>query len=104
MDKERERKVIIEFLQWNDSNGCYTDENCDLEDVPRMAYDEAVKYFFGVVNEDAYNNISESMADIEYEKAIKYAKENNFYDATVEKLSALININQPTVEFYKSLI
>lgn len=54
MDKEKERKGIIEFLQWNDRNGCYTDENCDSEDVPRMTYEEAIKYFFGVVNDDIY--------------------------------------------------
>lgn len=104
MDKERERKVIIEFLQWNDSNGCYTDENCDLEDVPIMTYEEAVKYFFGVVNEGAYSSLSESMADIEYEEAIQYAKGNNFYDVTIEKLSKLINVEKPSIELYNSLI
>lgn len=104
MDKEFERIRIIEFLQWNDTNGCYTDENCDLEDVPRMIYKEAVKYFFGVVNEDIYNKLSESMADIEYEEVIKYAKENGFYDITMEKLSELISEANPTVEFYKRLL
>ena len=34
MDKNRIK--ITEFLQCNDRNGCYTDENCDLEDIPRM--------------------------------------------------------------------
>ena len=32
----------------------YTDENCDLEEVPRMTYDDSVKYFFGVMNDDFY--------------------------------------------------
>ena len=45
MSQEIKRIRITEFLQWNDRNGCYTDENCDSEDVPRMTYEEAIKYF-----------------------------------------------------------
>ena len=41
MNKEIKRIKITEFLQWNDRNGCYTDENCDLEDIPRLTYDDA---------------------------------------------------------------
>lgn len=104
MDKEKERKGIIEFLQWNDRNGCYTDENCDSEDVPRMTYEEAIKYFFGVVNDDIYSQISESMADIEYEQVINFAKQNGFYDETLDKLSKLISKTSNTVEVYKSLL
>lgn len=52
--KEKERRAITKFLQWNDKNGCYTDENCDIEGVERMTYDDAVKYFFVVMNEDFY--------------------------------------------------
>ncbi|MBS5926998.1 MAG: hypothetical protein KIC66_07920 [Clostridium sp.] len=104
MDKEKERKGIIEFLQWNDRNGCYTDENCDSEDVPRMTYEEAIKYFFGVVNADAYSQISESMADIEYEQVINFAKQNGFYDETLDKLSKLISKTSHTVEVYKSIL
>lgn len=32
---EKDRIKITEVLQWNDRNGCYTDENCDLEDIPK---------------------------------------------------------------------
>lgn len=35
---ENNRIKITKFLQWNDRNGCYTDENCDLEDIPRMTW------------------------------------------------------------------
>lgn len=104
MDKEKERKDIIEFLQWNDRNGCYTDENCDSEDVQRMTYEEAIKYFFGVVNADSYSQISESMADIEYEQVINFAKQNGFYDETLDKLSKLISKTSHTVELYRSLL
>ena len=50
--KEKGRKAITEFLQWNDKNGCYTDENSDIEGVERMSYQDAVKYFFGVINSE----------------------------------------------------
>ena len=104
MSNEKKRGAIIGFLQLNDHNGCYTDENCDSEDVPRMTYEEAIKYFFGVVNDDAYSQISESMADIEYEQVINFAKQNGFYDETLDKLSKLISKTSHTVEVYKSLL
>lgn len=44
MDKEIVRKKITYFLQWNDKNGCYNDENYDLEDIPRMYYEEVINY------------------------------------------------------------
>ncbi|POO86837.1 hypothetical protein [Clostridium sp. 3-3] len=46
---ENSRKRIINFLQWNDRNGCYADENCDIEGVERMTYEDAVKYFFFII-------------------------------------------------------
>ena len=69
-----------------------------------MTYEEAIKYFFGVVNADAYSQISESMADIEYEQVINFAKQNGFYDETLDKLSKLISKTSHTVEVYKSLL
>lgn len=77
MDKYRIK--ITKFLQWNDRNGCYTNENCDLEEVPRMTYEDTIRYFFGIMNDD-------------------------FYDRTMDKLNKLINEDKPTVELYKSLI
>ena len=31
MDKVKERIKLTQFLQWNYRNGCYMDENYDLE-------------------------------------------------------------------------
>lgn len=104
MNKEKERKVITEFLQWNDKNGCYIDGNCDLEDVPRMTYEDSVKYFFGVMNDDFYYGIADNIFELSYEEVIEYAKENNFYDTTYEKLEKLISKKNITEDFYKSLI
>lgn len=98
------RVRITQFLQWNDRNGFYIDENCDLEDIPRMTYEDAVKYFFIVMNDDFYYGITDNIFELTYDEVIKYAKDNKFYDITVNKLSLLENENRPTVEFYKFII
>lgn len=100
----RNRLKIIQFLQWNDRNGCYTDENCDLENIPRMTYEDAVKYFFGIINDDFYYDIVDNIFELTCEEAIKYAKDNGFYDQTYEKLKLLVNTENQTEEFYRSLI
>ena len=61
-------------------------------------------YFFGVMNDDFYYNITDNIFELSYEEVIKYAKDNNFYDSTYEKLNLLINNDKPTIEFYKSLL
>lgn len=104
MNKEKERINIINFLQWNDRNGCYTDENCDLEEVPRMTYEEAVKYFFGVINDDFYYNIADNIFELTYDEVIKYAKENNIYESTMNKLQVLINAKSADDELYRSIL
>ncbi|WP_346966482.1 hypothetical protein [Clostridium perfringens] len=102
MDKHRIK--ITKFLQWNDKNGYYTDEECDLEEQSRMTYEEAVKYFFGVLNDDFYYNIVDNIFELTYEEVIKYAKDNVFYNNTYEKLMLLVENENPTEEFYRSLI
>ena len=98
------RVKIVNFLQWNDKNGCYADENCDIEVVPRMTYEDAVKNFFGVINDDFYYQISDNIFEITYNEVIKLAKENNFYATTIEKLARLEREENVTDAFYKSLI
>lgn len=87
---ENNRVIITKFLQWNDKNGSYTDENCDLEDIPRMTYEDTVKYFFGVINEDFYYGITDNISELSYEDIIQYAKYNGFYDKTMDKLNLLL--------------
>lgn len=98
------RSKIIKFLRWNDRNGCYTDEDCDLEEVTRMTYKDTVKYFFGVINDDFYYSVTDNIFELSYEEVIRYAKGNGFYDRTMDKLNKLINEDKPTIELYKSLI
>ena len=64
LNKELERIKLTEFLKWNDRDGCYTGENCDLEEVPRMTYDDTVKYLFGVINDDFYYSITDNIFEL----------------------------------------
>ncbi|WP_422389184.1 hypothetical protein [Clostridium baratii] len=76
MDKDKQLVNIIKFLHWNDKNGYYIDEEYNLEEEPRMTYEEAVKYFFGVLNDDFHYNVVDNIFELTYEEAIKYAKDN----------------------------
>lgn len=69
-----------------------------------MIYEEAVKYLFVVLNDDFYYNIVDNIFELTYEEAINYGKENRFYDKTYEKLMLLVNNEDVTEEFYRSLI
>lgn len=105
MKNELIRRKILNFLQWNDKNGYYTDERCDLEEVPRMTYEDSIKYFFGVLNEDFYCNLVDNIFELEYDEVIKYAKNNGFYEKTYKKLKLLINTNDFKENlFYRNLL
>ncbi|WP_297639048.1 hypothetical protein [uncultured Clostridium sp.] len=100
----KRKEKITWFLQWNDKNGWYTDERCDLEEAKKMTYKEAVKYFFGVLNEEFYYKKVDNIFELTYEEVIKDAKENGFYESTCTKLKLLVENKNPTEEFYGSLI
>ena len=104
MDRQDNRTKILNFLQWNDRHGCYIDENCDLEDVNKLSYNDAVKFFFGVINEEFYCSKVDNIFELSYEQTIEYAKQNGFYDSTIEKLELLIQESLPSESFYRSLI
>lgn len=35
-----DRDRLIAWLQWNDPNGCYSDDDSDAEDLPRLSAEE----------------------------------------------------------------
>jgi hypothetical protein len=39
------RDSLINWLCWNDKNGCYTDEQSDMEDMPRLTLEEAQEIY-----------------------------------------------------------
>ncbi|BDU83878.1 hypothetical protein SNUCP2_36430 (plasmid) [Clostridium perfringens A] len=99
------RKKILNFLQWNDKNGYYTDERCDLEKVPRLSFEESIKYFFGVINSDFYYTVVDNIFELTFDKTIEYAKSNGFFKETCSKLSKLLNNKSDNyILLYKSLL
>ncbi|MBU3144626.1 hypothetical protein [Clostridium sp. CF012] len=102
--REKNRVAITSFLQWEDRNGSYTDKNSDIEGVKRMLYEDAIKYFFGVINSEIYFAIADNIFELTYEEVIKYSKEFNIYDKTMYKMRLLFKQNNNTKEFYRSLI
>lgn len=101
---DKKSKLVCEFLQWNDRHGCYTDENYDLEGVSRLSYNDALKFFFMVMNEGFYYSKVDNIFELSYDRTIEYAKQNGFYDSTMEKLQLLLEEPSPNDSFYRSLI
>lgn len=104
VNTEDNRLKIIEFLQWNDRHGCYSDENCKLEGVDLLSYNDAIKFFFGVMNEEFYYSKVDNIFELSYDDTIEYAKQNDIYDITMEKLQLLLQESSPNDSFYRSLI
>ncbi|WP_283697499.1 hypothetical protein [Clostridium perfringens] len=99
------RKKILNFLQWNDKNGYYTDEICSLENIPRLTLEDSIKFFFGVINSDFYYYVVDNIFELTLYEAIQYSKINGFYNKTCEKLKLLINTNTNELDlFYKGLL
>lgn len=97
------RIKILAFLQWNDKNGYYTDERCDLEEVQKLSLEEGIKFFFGVINSDFYYSIADNIFELSFYEIIKYAKDYKFYNQTYKKLKLLINSNTNEI-LYRNLL
>jgi len=85
------REKILNFMQWNDRNGCYTDKNCIEEGYEPLTFKEAIKMFVSVIGE----------VDDWYEINIK--EEVNKKPIIKEALEILIN-NDDTIYTYKKII
>lgn len=95
---------ILDFLQWNDKNGYYTDEICDLENIPCLTIEDGIKFFFCVINSDFYYTIVDNIFELNFDEIIQYSREYGFYEKNCKKLNLLISNNNPNKDFYKSLI
>lgn len=98
------RECILNFLKWCDSNGCYTDEDCDIEGFDRLNYQDAEKVFFGFINEKYYCTIVDNIFELTHDEVIKLAKEQGFYISTKIKLNQLLRNENPSIDFYKKLL
>ncbi|MBO3304606.1 hypothetical protein JJB75_16115 [Clostridium perfringens] len=99
------RKKILNFLQWNDKNGYYTDEICYMENIPKLSLKESIKFFFGVINSDFYYTIVDNIFELNFEETIYYAKNNNFYKETISKLNELLSYEKTNYNLlYRNLL
>lgn len=85
------RNKLINFLQWNDRNGCYTDTNCNIEGLEPLTLEEAFKRFIGALTDDM-----ENWESIDITKALE---ENILIEKAIELLS-----ESDTVKTYKKII
>lgn len=69
-----------------------------------MSYEDAVKYFFGVINLEIYYSIADNIFELTYEEVIEYPKRFNIYDKTMYKLTHLFKQTNATKEFYRNLL
>ena len=42
----QDRESVINWLVWNDCNGCYTDTDSINEDMPILSLETAIKLYF----------------------------------------------------------
>lgn len=85
------RTKMLDFLQWNDKNGYYTYELCNLEEVQILSLEESIKYFFWVINSEFYYSIADNIFELSFYEIIKYAKDYKFYNQTYKKLKLFKN-------------
>jgi len=97
--EKKDREKILEFLQWNDRNGCFTDINCKKEKLKPLSKKDSLKIFFTVVNEDLTEL---NPLEYEYPYLVKNLKEKNLYFSTMVKLEYLLE--NSSSEGYRKLI
>ena len=57
-----------------------------------------------MINEGFYYSKVGNIFELSYDETIEYAKQNGFYDSTMEKLKLLLEEQSPNDSFYRSLI
>lgn len=102
--KYLEVDLILNFLAWNDRNGVYKIEDRVLHDFICLSYEESIRYFFGVLNDDVYYKFADNIFELSYDKVISIAREEGIYRETIEKLKVLLEYEGNSEDIYRSLI
>ena len=74
-----------------------------MEGLEELTYEEAVRDFFGILNEDFYYQIVDNIFELSYKEVIHYAKQNHFYEATLNKLQKILESDIHSEEVYKGI-
>lgn len=102
--KDIDRIKILNFLKWNDKNGVYTDEDRFIEGIDLMTYEDAIKYFYGVVNDDIYYKEADNIFELTFEQVKDIAVKNNIVNSTENKLDMLLKAKNNLEDIYRKLI
>lgn len=91
---DKEREIILEFLQWNDKNGCFTDKKCKEQGQKPFGKRDTLKMFFDVVNQNLFvGEKDENPLSFTYPEVLWIAKGKNVYFSTTTKLKMLLDNN-----------
>lgn len=91
---DKEREIILEFLQWNDKNGCLTDEKCRKQGDKPFGKKDTLKLFYGAVNQDLFvGQRDDNPLSFTYPEVMWIAKEKKVYFSTTTKLKMLLENN-----------
>lgn len=100
---KKEMDRLKEFLQWEDRNGCYTDENCEIEDMPILDEEGTLKYVIKVLNFEEFENSSKDIQEMEFEEIEEFLKSKELYEITIDKINTLKE-NDKNITLYRKLI
>lgn len=104
MNAENKRRLILNFLVWNDKNANISDEDCDLAGVERLSYEDVIRDFFCIINSDFYYRMVDNIFELSCNQVISLAKDNLLYEDTINKLNKLLAGTPNDIELYKSIL
>lgn len=84
--KTATRGECIAWLQWNDRNGCYSDADCDAEEIARLTDDNARLMVADMMLENEIDDADVMLENAELE--LKYGK--RFVDARNVRAAFLV--------------
>lgn len=102
--KDINRIKILNFLKWNDKNGAYTDEDRYIEGIEKMTYNDAIKYFYSVVNDDIYYKEADNIFELTFEEVKDIAVKNDIVNSTENKLEILLKAKNNLEDIYRNLV
>lgn len=102
MRNENVRIALTNFLQWNDRNGVYSDQECEILGIDNLTIEESIISFFYNMWIDIYSEYEESAFEIGLSKCVEIAQANNIFD----KGMALINqiVTDPSENTYRNVV
>ena len=109
LNEEVERQAIIGFLQWSDGDGCYTDEQCEIEGIKPLTLEDARTHFYRALYMEDYcfEELDESFEyEFTAEVISKFQTKNgeNALDFANSLINKLVSCKGNKEKVYKEII